>query len=169
MKTNGLVTLRVAKRDDRAAIAGLHAEAWRYAYRGIIPGVTLERMIARRGPRWWGAQRGPRHAVLLAEFDGRIAGYALIGACRADPRRRLGEISELYVRPECHGCGFGRALFTGARQRLSARGLRGLLVWALAENHLACGFYEAMGGRERCRTVETLGGARLEKIAYHWP
>ena len=80
----------------------------------------------------------------------------------------MGEISELYVKPECQGAGFGGSLFEEARRRLRARNLNGLLVWALAENALACGFYKAMGGKERFRTFETLGGVRLEKIAFHW-
>ena len=80
----------------------------------------------------------------------------------------MGEISELYVKPECHGAGFGRSLFVEVRRRLRARKLKGLLVWALADNDLACGFYEAMGGQGRFRTFEMLGGVRLEKFAFHW-
>lgn len=164
----GTVTIRTSQRGDRGALAGLHAEAWRYAYRGIIPGVTLERMIARRGPAWWASRTGSRRRALLLEFDGRIAGYALFGACRTPVAGRTGEISELYVKPECHGAGFGRSLFEEAHRRLRARGLRALLVWVLAENDLACAFYEAMGGKVMFRTFEVLGGVRLEKIAYHW-
>ncbi len=164
----GLATIRMSERGDRIALAELHAEAWRYAYRGIIPGVTLERMIARRGPSWWASRTGPRHRALLLEFDGRIVGYAMFGACRICSSPQMGEISELYVKPECHGTGFGRSLFVEVRRRLRARKLKGLLVWALADNDLACGFYEAMGGQERFRTFEMLGGVRLEKFAFHW-
>jgi ribosomal protein S18 acetylase RimI-like enzyme len=164
----GAVTIRMSESGDGAVLAELHAEAWRYAYRGIIPGLTLERMIARRGPAWWDSPRGARHGALLLEFEGRVAGYALFGACRIDGRGHTGEISELYLRPECHGAGFGRALFEQARRRLRARGLTGLLVWALAENTIACGFYAAMGGQRRFRTSETLGGVRLEKIGFLW-
>lgn len=160
----GLLTLRIAAGGDRAELAALHAEAWRYAYRGIIPGVTLERMIARRGPHWWAG----RHQSLLLEFDAQLAGYAMFGPCRGMGRRSMGEISELYVRPACHGAGFGRALFDEARRRLRARGLSGLVVWALAENTLACGFYSAMGGRDRMRRTEVLGGQRLDLIGFHW-
>jgi len=157
-------TIRSAERRDRIALAGLHAEAWRYAYRGIIPGLALERMIARRSPASWAAKNG----TLVLEFDGSIVGYATACACRIAGGRGMGEISELYVKPECHGAGFGRALFAAARARLAARGLRGLLVWALADNELACAFYAAMGGTACFRTVETLGGVRLAKIGYHW-
>ena len=164
----GLATIRMAERGDRVALAELHADAWRYAYRGIIPGVALERMIARRGPAWWASRCGPRHRALLLEFDGPVVGYVLFGPCRIRNSPRMGEISELYVKPECQGAGFGGSLFEEARRRLRARNLNGLLVWALAENALASSFYEAMGGKERFRTFETLGGVRLEKIAFHW-
>jgi len=33
-----LTTIRLAKPEDAAALAELHAKAWHYAYRGIIPG-----------------------------------------------------------------------------------------------------------------------------------
>lgn len=163
-----LATIRRSEHGDRNTLAELHAEAWRYAYRGIIPGIALERMIARRGPAWWDRRCGPRNRALLLEFDGRVAGYALIGASRIPSRPRMGEIYELYVRPEYQGAGFGRALFEEARRRLGLRRLAGLVVWALAENDLACEFYQAMGGQARFRAFETLGGARLEKIAFHW-
>jgi len=162
-------TIRASDPGDRAALAELHAEAWRYAYRGIIPGVTLERMIARRGPAWWASHCGPHRGALVLEFDDRLVGYTTFGGCRTAGNQRMGEIAELYIRPECQGAGFGRTLFDEARRRLRARGLRGLLVWALAENGLACAFYSAMGGQRRLRTFETLGGARLEKIAFVWP
>jgi ribosomal protein S18 acetylase RimI-like enzyme len=163
-----LTTMRLSEPGDRTVLAELHAEAWRYAYRGIIPGLTLERMIARRGPAWWHSLCGSGRRALLIEFDGRIVGYAMFGRCRMRSRPPLGEVYELYVKPECHGAAFGRTLFEEARRRLRERHLTGLRVWALAENDLACGFYKALGGEARFRTSETLGGVRLEKIAFHW-
>ena len=163
-----LTTLRLSEPGDAAALAALHAEAWRYAYRGIIPGIVLERMIARRGPRWWDPRRGPEHRALLLEFDGRITGYATFGRCRRRSTPPLGEIYELYVKPECHGAGFGRALFAESRRRLRLRHMCGLIVWALAENELACAAYAALGGRPRFKAFETFGGVRLEKIAFLW-
>ena len=163
----GLTTIRMSEPGDRTVLAELHAEAWRYAYRGIIPGITLERMIARRGPAWWDSRCGSRHRALLIEFDKRIVGYVMFGPCRMHSSPPLGEVYELYVKPECQGAAFGRFLFGEARRRLHARHLNGLVVWALAENDLACGFYEALGGQARFRTSETLGGVCLEKIGFH--
>ncbi len=165
----GLINIRLSTRADSAALAALHRDAWHYAYRGIIPGVSLERMIARRGPAWWERmhESGPRALVL--EFDKRVAGYATFGPCRTRGLAQRGEIHELYLRPEFHGTGFGKRLFSEARRQLRASGFGALLVWSLADNDLACRFYKALGGKERMRGYERTGGIRLEMIAFDWP
>lgn len=165
----GIATTRQAEAADAEALAVLHAAAWRYAYRGIIPGVALERMIARRGPVWWARWPYSQDSTLLIEFAGRIAGYASFGLSRTGGRRRIGEIFELYVEPACHGTGFGRLLFETARARLATRGLSELLVWALADNAQARGFYTAMGGRACLRATRRIGGRPLALIGYRWP
>jgi len=45
--TQALITIRRAIPGDAEQIAAVHDEAWREAYRGIIPGGELERLIAR--------------------------------------------------------------------------------------------------------------------------
>ncbi len=160
--------MRWSKPADKAALTALYRDAWRYAYRGIIPGINLERMIARRGPAWWGRMHRLGHRALVLEFDDRVAGYATFGPCRTRSFPKRGEIYELYVRPEFQGIGFGKHLFGEARRHLRANGLCGLLVWSLAENDLACRFYKALGGKERMRGYERTGGTRLEMIAFDW-
>ena len=49
----GLIALRPAHQDDAVSLAAVHEEAWRATYRGIIDGRELERMISKRGPKWW--------------------------------------------------------------------------------------------------------------------
>ncbi len=80
----------------------------------------------------------------------------------------LGEIYEFYLKPEFHGNGFGKRLFAETQRHLHERGLRRFLVWALADNELACRFYAGLGGQVRMRTYERFGGVRLEKIAFLW-
>jgi hypothetical protein len=41
-----------------------------------------------------------------------------------------------------------------------------VVVWALAENDRACGFYECMGGRSIAQVTERIGGTPLAKVAY---
>lgn len=154
--------------DDGPRLAALHRDAWRYAYAGIIPGLALERMIGRRGPRWWRRLNRMGAPALVLDLDGDIAGYATLGPARKRLGARSGEIYELYLRPECHGAGLGRTLFAAARQRLAAAGLPRLTVWALADNEMACRFYRGLGGRESARARECIGGTTLEKIGFAW-
>ena len=45
--------IRRAGPKDATQIASAHDAAWRYAYSGLVPYGALNRMIHRRGPRWW--------------------------------------------------------------------------------------------------------------------
>ncbi|MEZ0211950.1 MAG: N-acetyltransferase family protein, partial [Xanthobacteraceae bacterium] len=143
--------------------------AWRSAYRGIIPGADLERMINRRGPLWWQAAVGRGSRVLVLTFGDALAGYANFGRNRARSLPYDGEIYEIYLRPEYQGLGFGRRLFRDARKELKSSGLEGLAVWALAINEPAVGFYGALGGQAVARSTETFGSRALDKIAFGWP
>lgn len=166
-----MIELRRSREADSAALAALHGDAWRYAYAGIIPGPTIERMVARRGPRWWSALHRSGGGALVLDMDGTVAGYATLGPNRSPSRTRgrpRGEIYELYLRPECQGVGLGRRLFEAARERLSGRGLAGTVVWSLADNALGCRFYRAMGGAEVGRGREHLGGVALDKLGFVW-
>ena len=162
------IAIRRSVAEDAPALAALHREAWHFAYRGIIPGVVLERMIARRGPGWWRRMHKLGGATTILEFEGLPAGYASYGRSRIARLGAEGEIYELYLRPEYHGAGLGRQLFRAARDELRTAGMRGMVVRSLAANEAACRFYRAMGGREFARSSERVGGTRLPTVAFHW-
>jgi ribosomal protein S18 acetylase RimI-like enzyme len=164
----GLIGTRWSTAADDRALAEAHAATWRYAYAGILPGVTLERMISRRGPSWWSRMHDRGARALVLDCDGTLAGYATLGRSRAPALRPRGEIYELYVRPEFQGCGLGRRLFTEGRAQLRRHGLDGLLVWALADNEIACRFYRAMGGAECAHCRDRFCGVPLEKVGFDW-
>jgi ribosomal protein S18 acetylase RimI-like enzyme len=162
------VATRWSAAADEAGLARVHRDAWRYAYAGIIPGLTLERMIARRGPAWWGRMHDRGFRALVLDCDGTLAGYATFGHSRATGGAGSGEIYELYLRPEYQGCGLGRRLFAESRRALVAHGLRRLTVWALTENELACRFYRAMGGDEAAHAEDRFCGVPLAKTGFAW-
>jgi ribosomal protein S18 acetylase RimI-like enzyme len=163
-----LIEIRRAKSSDAAPLAATHDEAWRTAYRGIIPGPELDKLINRRGTEWWeGAIRKGSRISILA-FGDTVAGYANYGRNRARSLPYDGEIYELYLRPEFQGLGFGRRLFTAARRDLAQSGIKSLAVWALSDNHSAVEFYRALGGRPVARSCEKFGDKTLDKVAYAW-
>ena len=119
-----VISIRPARLGDEGDIAEVHDAAWREAYRGVIPGRELERMIARRGPSWWRMAIARRTPLLVLEFGESVVGYVSYGRNRVPALGYGGEIFELYLSPECQGCGFGRRMFEAARKDLAGHGLR---------------------------------------------
>ena len=161
-----VITIRTARPSDAEEIAAVHDAAWRDAYRGIIPGRELERMIARRGPLWWhnALMHGSRLAVL--DYDDTICGYTSYGRNRVPALPFRGEVFELYLAPEFQGLGFGRRLFDAARKDLVDHGYSSALVWALADNERALGFYRRLGGRVVRQAQERFGDEFLGRVAF---
>lgn len=160
--------IRPARPKDAPALASAYEEAWRGAYQGIIPHLSLERMIARRSLRWWQQSLNKRAPLLVLDFRGEAAGYVTFGRCRMARSSYQGEIFELYLHPIYQGLGLGTKLFDGARLRLGEMRIKGLLVWALADNEAACGFYLSQGGKPIAEGAESFGDASLRKIAFAW-
>ncbi|MEO9336301.1 GNAT family N-acetyltransferase [Mesorhizobium sp. SB112] len=162
------IDIRKAGPTDAQAIADVHHEAWRGAYAGIIPHRALNSMISRRGTEWWANAIRRAATVLVIEIGGKIAGYATVGRNRARDLAQEGEIYELYLRPEYQGVGLGSRLFAAAREKLSAHGLKGLVVWALEDNQNAVQFYLGAGGRDVAEGVEIFDQKALRKVAFVW-
>ncbi|MCB8837585.1 GNAT family N-acetyltransferase [Aurantimonas sp. VKM B-3413] len=160
--------IRFAEQRDATALAAVHEAAWRGAYAGIIPHRSLTAMIGRRHTAWWSRAIRSGAGILVVDFGGETVGYATLGRNRTAAIAAEGEIYELYLKPAFQGLGFGRRLFEAARSLLGERDLRGLVVWALAENDMALGFYEQLGGMERAEGRECFEGRSLQKIAFVW-
>lgn len=161
-----LISVRRGRPRDAGEIAAAHDAAWRDAYRGLIPGRELERMIARRGAAWWGGAIRAGMRVLVLDFDESVAGYVTYGGSRWPALPYAGEIFELYLTPEFIGAGFGRRLFEAARRELAAQGMGATVVWALAQNERAIAFYRHLGGRPAGSARERFGAEWRERVAF---
>ena len=161
-----VISIRRAKSEDAAALSGVFDSAWREAYQGIIPALALERMMARRGPRWWLSTIGRGRPLVVLDVGETIAGYVSYGRCRDRSLPANGEVDELYLLPEYQGIGFGRRLFNAVRNDLGDRDIKRVVVWALSDNERACAFYQRLGGKLIAETTERIGGAQLSKVAY---
>jgi ribosomal protein S18 acetylase RimI-like enzyme len=168
MPVNQIVQIRASRPRDASALAAVHEEAWRSAYQGIIPHLALERMIAKKGPGWWETALRQRAPLLVLDFGGETAGYVTYGRSRLGRRAFQGEIFELYLHPIYRGLGFGEHLFDAARCRLAQLRLKGLIVWALADNDSACAFYFGLGGKPVAGGNENFGDVSLRKVAFAW-
>lgn len=166
--TPAKVAIRSVRASDAAALSEIFAESWRLAYTGMIPTPHLDMIIRRRSPAWWQSAARSRERHIVLEFEGKVAGYASYGPTRTRGRAQ-GEIYELYIGPIYQGVGLGERLFEACRHQLDRSKIKGLLVWALADNTQATHFYWRRGGRPIASVQESLGGKKLEKIAFTWP
>ncbi|MCJ2036543.1 GNAT family N-acetyltransferase [Methylobacterium sp. J-068] len=162
------ISLRRARPADADRIADLFDETWREAYRGIIPGVALERMISQRSSQWWLGAAQRNRPLVVVDTGEAVVGYAVYGPARGRLLRAAGEIDELYIRPDHQGLGLGRRLFRAIRNDLADHGLADAGVWALEENARALSFYAGLGGVEAARSVDRIAGAVLPKIGFRF-
>jgi GNAT superfamily N-acetyltransferase len=164
-----IIQFREAKSGDAIDLARIHEETWRSTYQGIIPHLHLERMIVKRGPRWWAQNIRRGYGLMVMTYKGQPQGYASFGKARYAPSRTTGEIYELYIAPCFQGLGLGKKLFTAARRNLEKRGMRHLIIWALADNEKACDFYAQQGGKHVATAPERYDEVELQKVAFSWP
>lgn len=164
--TTQSIAIRSARASDAHGLATVHDAAWRYAYRGILPGAELERMISRRGEEWWEQAVTRRVPIIVLEADDEVRGYLTYGGSRQRNLPYRAEVYELYIQPEYVGLGYGRQMFRTAQQRLSRRGHNRLVVWCLEDNEPGCAFYERLGGKIVARAAEPFQSVSVSKLAY---
>jgi GNAT superfamily N-acetyltransferase len=162
------IRIRFATPEDAAALSEVHDNAWAEAYRGIIPGKALNRMIERRGPQWWRTSLIKGSRILVLDVQDKIAGYASFGPSRAVGLAARGEIYELYLAPEYQGLGFGRRLFAATRRELNRSGMDPVVVRCLTGNERAMDFYAHLGGRPAADGHEVFDGVRCDRAAFLW-
>ncbi|MDP9282048.1 MAG: GNAT family N-acetyltransferase, partial [Chloroflexota bacterium] len=164
------VRVRRAVVEDADAIERVRTDTWRAAYRGLMPDALLDGLgydATRR--REFMAALPPNQFVLVAEDEGAVAGFCIGGRSRAPEDRFRGEVYAIYVLPEQHGRGIGRAMLQAAARELVDRDLRSMIIWVLRENAPSRRFYERMGGVWIRDEVRDLDGVRVTESAYGWP
>jgi GNAT superfamily N-acetyltransferase len=145
------VVIRPATRADAAAIARVHVDSWRTAYRNILPAGYLDRLHAGDLAQRWARQlrTRPDDILVVCSPDEVVVGFAVVGGCTdgAELAGFAGEVSMLYLIPSAIGCGLGAALWRACTAKLAGRNYRWLTVWVLAANRDGRAFYRHCGLR----------------------
>ena len=157
--------VRLARGDDAAAVETIRIEAWRVAYRGILPPADLDAMPI-DASRWRARFESPPAGwtSFVAERDSSLIGFAAMGPSRDEPH--VGELYAIYVDPEDWSSGAGRALIVRAEEQL-ARAYSLATLWVLTGNARARRFYELAGWRpDGSVKAEDIFGVAAEETRY---
>jgi ribosomal protein S18 acetylase RimI-like enzyme len=156
--------IRRAADADRPAIARLHTASWQDTYRGTLPDPLLDdELPAIMAGRWAGQEIGPRDAVLVAEADGELLGFA--PSWDGEPAY----IDNLHVAAAARSQGIGRKLLGETARHFLEIGREGALLHVVAANHRARAFYLALGGRPDGIEEKNLHGILVPNERIIWP
>ena len=162
--------VRDARPEDAHSIARVHTRSWQVAYAHAFPPESLAGIsVEVRTTRWTERLAGsspPGSAVLVAEEEGVVQGFASVGAAREEDES-VGELYAIYVDPDHWGAGLGRALIAEAEKRLGAAGFATAILWVLDDNPQARRFYEAAGwAHDGGSKRETHLGTEVREVRY---
>lgn len=161
--------IRRATVADAPALARVHVAAWRSAYVGIMPDAYLADLDEARFARGWVSNLEDRVATTLVALgnDGRIDGFASVGAAREKVPGVTGQLWALNLHPVAIGTGLAMPLHRAALDRLASDGHHSVYLWVARSNARARRFYEregwwADGGAQ----VAEFGGEPLDEVRY---
>jgi GNAT superfamily N-acetyltransferase len=153
MRVDSLVLVRDARADDLAAIADVHAAAWRVAYRDLFEADFLAGLLDRTRAKWTKVLDQPEfddQTLLVAEQGPRIAAFAHLVPTA---REREVEIRAFYAHPSAWGSGVAHTLIDGVWDAVSGVADHASF-WTLSgfnrarRFYLRCGFTETGNTRE---------------------
>ncbi len=131
-------------------------------YEGMLDQVVADEDLLRRE-----LFEQHRAEVLFAVVKGQEVGFALFFHNFSTFLGRAGlYLEDLFVRPECRGKGYGKALLRQLARIARERGCGRMEWWCLDWNRPSIVFYQSLGARAMDEwTVYRLTAADLERLA----
>ncbi|WP_293032625.1 GNAT family N-acetyltransferase [Natronococcus sp.] len=154
--------IRPATADDRESLRELARETWHDTYDELSSDVIDETI-----DDWYGdeelerALSEPGTAVLVAEADGEIAGFAH-GVVQGEE----GDVLRMYVHPDHQREGIGTALHERLREDLEDFNMSWMRAIDLASNEGGRTFYEELGFEQTGEGEVEIGGESQREVVY---
>lgn len=162
--------IRQAKLSDARAIAEVHVEAWKVAYRNIVPDSRLDSLSIKIREESWGRSINSGSPELwVVEFESEISGWVAFGPSRdKGASAETGELEAIYVHPDHWQRGLGWELWNLAVGRLIERGFKSVTLWVLSANDRAIRFYKAAGLKQNVASQKEIcvAGKLLVEVRY---
>jgi L-amino acid N-acyltransferase YncA len=137
-----VVLLRLARPDD--------AEATREIYNAEVTGSTVTFDLVprtRAEQEAWIDQRSGAMAVVVAEVEGRVAGFASLSPYRDRPAYATTVEDSVYVHADFRGRGVGRALLSEVLDIAATRGFHAVMARVVGGHETSIGLHESLGFR----------------------
>jgi phosphinothricin acetyltransferase len=147
------ITIRATSPADIPAIRQIYAHAVLHGTASFEIEPPSEAEMARR----WQALLDSGHPHLVAEQNGVVAGYAYAGPYRPRPAYRFSVEDSVYVAPDRHGRGIGRALLARLIAEAEARGYRQMIAVIGDSAQAASIALHETAGFHHVGTVEAVG------------
>jgi ribosomal protein S18 acetylase RimI-like enzyme len=160
--------VRAATPEDSSAIATIHIESWRAAYKDILPKALLDGLQYEPKRAYWQStlERG-KEQVTVVEHEGQVQGWMLWGEDRDFPGETYRqEVYAIYVAPPYYRKGIGTKLFQHLFSSLNLQQVYCVSVWVLEDNAAAIAFYRHHGFSTTPEASKMIirGGAELNEI-----
>ena len=169
------ISIRIAELEDAKGIAEVNIETWRSTYQGIMPDSYLcslslsERTAGQQTLLAASGSDNDNSRFIAQTVQGRVVGYGAVGKERTNAVNFESELFGLYVLPEYHGKGIGRALTRFALDWLKQKRFRSLIVWVIEANPIGRRFYESLGGHILgINRTKEFDGHLIREVAYGW-
>lgn len=156
------VTVRRATTRDAAMLADLAARTFVETFGAQNNPADLELYLRTAySPEIQRAElEDPTVTYLIAEVDGSVAGFAMIGAGRTPdsvPYESAVEVMRFYVDHPWHGSGIARVLMDATVREAERRGAAAIWLGVWEKNPRAIRFYEKQGFRDVGAKTFTVG------------
>ena len=159
-----------ASPEDAYAIAQVHVDSWREAYRTILPADYLAALsVEKRHAFWTQFIAEGRSELWLVKADGVTQAWINFGKSRDDDLDATdAEIWALYVAPPFWSKGIGLQLWLKAKDCMRNQGFSSCSLWVLSENVRAVRFYEMVGFKQGIHSSKSMGlaGIQLTELRY---
>lgn len=154
-----MIKIRVATIDDAEAVSGM-AQALSVSDGGRPSNFTAEKFRAD------GFGHTPAFSALIAEYEGKIVGYAVFyRGYDTDNASRGVFLADLYVRLDCRRKGVGRALVAGVAEHCRKEEARWMFWSVQKRNRAARKFYRRLSTELKDIVICAAFGKSFDRLA----
>lgn len=161
-----MIAIRLVSMEDIPHIQSIAHETWMYTYGNIYTTEYIHTFLSRAystenlSRSVERTLQSEKRDFLIAEWNDAVIGYA---HTRQVNEAEV-ELLRIYVRPEFHKMGVGKAFIQEYIHALKP--MKKLFAWVGKDNSIGRAFYEKRGFVQTEEMAETIGGQEKTKIKY---